>query len=97
MRRSELELHIDILKTLAHEGPSKITHIMYKANVWYDMLKKALDFLVQQNLVEKRIVRNTKTIYAITQKGLTALRYFRELRTTIPLVEDDREMPAFLF
>jgi predicted transcriptional regulator len=33
MRRSKLEMYIDILKVLAHRGPLKLTHIMYKANV----------------------------------------------------------------
>jgi len=44
MRRSKLEMYIDILKVLAHRGPLKLTHIMYKANVNCSVLKEYLDF-----------------------------------------------------
>jgi len=33
MRRSKLEVHVDVLKVLARHGPLKLTHVMYKANV----------------------------------------------------------------
>jgi len=33
MRRSKLEIHIDILRALAYHGRLKPTHITYKANV----------------------------------------------------------------
>ena len=33
MRRSKLEMYVDILKVLAQRGPLKLTHVMYKANV----------------------------------------------------------------
>jgi len=42
MRRSKLEMYIDILKVLAHRGPLKLTHIMYKANVNFRELKQVL-------------------------------------------------------
>ena len=51
MRRSKMEIHLDILKTLAQKGPLKLTHIMYKANVNCSVLKEYLDFLTQQKLV----------------------------------------------
>jgi predicted transcriptional regulator len=51
MRRSKLEMYVDILKVLAHRGPLKLTHVMYKANVNCSVLKEYLDFLIKQNLV----------------------------------------------
>ena len=30
MRRSKLEMYVDILKVLGQRGPLKLTHIMYK-------------------------------------------------------------------
>jgi predicted transcriptional regulator len=48
MRRSKLEMYIDILKVLAQRGPLKLTHIMYKANVNCSVLKEYLDFLIRE-------------------------------------------------
>jgi predicted transcriptional regulator len=96
MRRSKLEMYIDILKVLSQRGPLKLTHIMYKANVNCSVLKKYLDFLIQQNLVEERTAGKKRVVYAITQKGITVLKYFRELKTILPIVEDTRRLPATL-
>jgi hypothetical protein len=54
MRRSKLEMYVDILSVLANRGPLKLTHIMYKANVNCSVLEGLLDFLIKQGLVEKR-------------------------------------------
>ncbi|UCB61441.1 MAG: ArsR family transcriptional regulator [Candidatus Bathyarchaeota archaeon] len=96
MRRSKLEMYIDILKVLSQRGPLKLTHIMYKANVNCSVLKQYLDFLIQQNLVEERTAGKKRVVYAITQKGITVLKYFRELKTILPIVEDSRRLPATL-
>lgn len=90
MRRSQLEMHIDILRVLAQKGPLKLTHIMYKANVNCAVLKGYLDFLIKQGLVEERIMRRDKTVLAVTQRGITVLKYFRELSQALPIVEESR-------
>jgi predicted transcriptional regulator len=90
MRRSKLEMYIDILKVLAHRGPLKLTHIMYKANVNCSVLKEYLDFLIKQNLVEERTVGKRRVVYAITQRGIMVLKYFRELKQVLPIVEELR-------
>ena len=56
MRRAKLEIYVDILQVLAHKGPLKLTHIMYKANVNCRVLKEYLDYLLKQGLVEERII-----------------------------------------
>jgi predicted transcriptional regulator len=95
MRRSKLEMYIDILKVLAHRGPLKLTHIMYKANVNCSVLKEYLDFLIKQGLVEERNVGKRRVVYAITQRGITVLKYFRELKQVLPIVEEARtRMPV---
>ncbi len=96
MRRSKLEMYIDILKVLSQRGPLKLTHIMYKANVNCSVLKQYLDFLIQQNLVEERTVGKKRVVYAITQRGITVLKYFRELKMVLPIVEEARRLPATL-
>ncbi len=93
MRRSKLEMYIDILKVLAHRGPLKLTHIMYKANVNCSVLKQYLDFLMKQNLVEERTVGKRRVVYTITQRGITVLKHFRELKQVLPIVEEARNRP----
>ena len=90
MRRSKLEMYVDILKVLAHRGPLKLTHIMYKANVNCGVLKEYLDFLVKQNLVEERIVGKSRSVFAITQRGIIVLKYFKELEQVLPIMEEAR-------
>lgn len=95
MRRSELEIYIDVLKVLAHRGPLKLTYIMYEANVNCAVLKEYLDFLVRQNLVEMRYVGKRRVVYAVTQRGITVLNCFRELKQGLPIIEEARNATPF--
>jgi predicted transcriptional regulator len=94
MRRSKLEMYVDILKVLAHRGPLKLTHIMYKANVNCSVLKEYLDFLIKQGLVEERTIGKRRVVFAVTQRGITVLKYFRELKMVLPIVEEARNQAA---
>ena len=94
MRRSKLETYVGILRVLAHKGPLKLTHIMYKANVNCKVLKENLDYLLKQELVAERIIGKGKTVYACTPRGVTVLKYFHELEQVLPLVEEQRTHPA---
>jgi predicted transcriptional regulator len=101
MRRSKLEMHVDILKALARHGPLKLTHVMYKANVNCDTLKQYLDFLIQHNLVEEQTLHKkrhgTRVVYAITERGKTVLKYYREVNSALQTVEEAHKFPVFLF
>ena len=97
MRRSKLEMHIEILKVLARHGPLKLTHVMYKANVNCNVLRQYLDFLIQQNLVEKQTSNKKRVVYDITERGLKALKYFRQLNSALPTTEEARKIPALLY
>ena len=93
-----MEMHLDILRTLAQKGPLKLTHIMYKANVNCCVLKEYLDFLTLQNLVEEKTLRKERIVYEITEKGLTVLKYFRELQIMLPVLEEDKaSIPPMLY
>jgi predicted transcriptional regulator len=94
MRRSKLETYIDILTVLAHRGPLKLTHVMYKANVNCSNLKEYLDFLLKQGLVEERTLRKEHVVYAVTQRGITVLKYFKELKEALPIGEEARNQVA---
>jgi predicted transcriptional regulator len=98
MRRSKMEMHLDILKTLALKGPLKLTHIMYKANVNCCVLKEYLDFLTQNELVIEKTLKKQKIVYEITEKGIKVLKYFRELQVMLPVVDEDKsKLPAMLY
>jgi predicted transcriptional regulator len=88
MRRSKLEAYADILKVLAHWGPLKLTHVMYKANVNFSVLAEYLEFLIKQGLIEVKVVGHERNVYAVTQRGVTVLKQFRELKEVLPIVEE---------
>ncbi len=90
VRRSKLEMYVDILSVLAHRGPLKLTHVMYKANVNCSVLKEYLDFLLKQGLIEERTVGKQRVVYAVSQRGITVLKYFKELKQILPIVEEAR-------
>ena len=99
MRRNKLEMYIDILKVLAHaDRPMKLTHIMYKANVNCSVLRQYLDYIIEKGLVEEKRSSKNRVLYAITPKGITTLKYFRELTKVLPIVEEARvKLPADLY
>jgi len=97
LRRSKLEMYVDILSVLAHRGPLKLTHIMYKANVNCSVLSEYLNFLIEKELVEERKAQKNRTIYAITQRGVTVLKYFGELKQALLITEEDQRQVPPLF
>jgi predicted transcriptional regulator len=97
LRRSKMEMHLDILMTLAQRGPLKLTHIMYKANVNCSVLKEYLDFLIQQRLIEEKTLKKEKIVYTITEKGFTVLKYFRELQIMMPVFDDNNTKIPIIF
>ena len=100
MRRSKMEMYIDILKVIAQNGPLKLTHVMYKANVNCSVLKENLDFLINQNLIEEQITQKkrnkTKIRYAITERGRTVIKYFNEVNVALQITEGSK-IPALLY
>ncbi len=91
MRRSKLEIYIDILRSLAYHGKLKPTHITYKANVNCSALKECLEFLIERNLVKEQAInkkRRTRKVYAITDLGLTALKNVREINNALHVFEE---------
>jgi predicted transcriptional regulator len=85
-----MELYISTLEALAYYGPMKITRITYKANMNCSQIKEILDGLIQKELVEERMLRKNKVVYAATPKAKTTLSYFNELKEMLPIAEDDK-------
>jgi len=76
-RRSKMEIYLDILRVVS-EGNHKPTHIMYRANLSWERLKKYLKFLASQDLLISA-QRNEGTRFEITEKGRELLKYFRKI------------------
>ena len=99
LRRSKLEIYVDVLRVLARHGPLKITHIMYKANVNCTVLKQFLDSLVQQSLIEEQVFhkkKQQKIVYAITERGRATLNHFRELTKFLQTTEEPQRSHIFI-
>ena len=90
VRKSKLEINLDILKILASQGPIEPTQLTYKTDLNQNVLRQHLDFLVQQNLVEEQRFGKTEVFYVITERGL------RVLNVVVPIVAEARKIPAFL-
>lgn len=82
MARSRFEVHVDILKVLAHNGQLKLTHVMYQTEVNYKVVKQRLDFLVKKNLVEEKLV-GKRSFYHITEKGIAVLETLSTLENVL--------------
>jgi len=95
MRRSKLVMYLDILKVLEHGEPMKPTQIMYKVNVCYKFLEQYLSFLIEQNLVERKVADGKRAKYAVTQKGRDLLRTYGELKKALPIIEENRNTQCF--
>lgn len=91
MRRSKLEIHIDILRALACHGRLKPTHITYKANVNCSALKECLDFLIERNLIKEQMInrkKQTRKFYVITEAGLNIIKNVEKINNALHVFEE---------
>ncbi|MBS7606672.1 MAG: archaellum operon transcriptional activator EarA family protein [Candidatus Bathyarchaeia archaeon] len=77
-RRSTLEIYIDILKKVSL-GVSKPTNLMYKTNLSWLSLNRALNSLVSQGLIIV-VERDGKRFYKITENGRRVLEQLERAR-----------------
>ena len=78
MKRSRLEICIDILQTV-NKGYHKPTRIMYKSNLSWNPLCETLNFLTEQGALEVKKIGKKKKYY-ITEKGKEILEYYEQLK-----------------
>lgn len=88
-RRSKLRLYLDILRVIS-SGTTKPTRIMFETNMSWTSMKKALEFLLENELICKEKYENfeirrgnsrdrrSKERYFISQKGLTIIKFFEK-------------------
>lgn len=77
-RRSTLEIYIDILKKVSL-GVSKPTNLMYKTNLSWLSLNRALNSLISQGLIII-VERDGKRSYKITENGRRVLEQLERAR-----------------
>ena len=92
-RRSKLEIYLDVLKVIK-EGTTKPTRIMYGANLSWKLLQGILSSMVAQDLIEEIDVsdsrdKRTNTVYQVTTKGDSVIRYFDRAKGLIEVDEPD--------
>jgi predicted transcriptional regulator len=75
--RSKGRIFADILRAL-QEGPAKVTHILYRANLSHDRLTKYLTQLEESGLIS-RLQDGDRTTYSITDEGKKFLVEFRRM------------------
>jgi len=82
VRRSPMEMVCDILGVVS-EGPTKPTHILYRANMSWRVLSSYLDFLLKRGLVEKEDHGGKRSTYILTSKGRSILQLYDGLRLSL--------------
>jgi predicted transcriptional regulator len=55
-------------------------------------IARTLGILIKQNLVEERNMGKSRTVFSVTQRGITVLKNFRELKQISPNIEETRNM-----
>jgi predicted transcriptional regulator len=87
-KQLKLEMYLDILKVLRHNGPLTLNQIIEKGNLESSIFKKQIDFLAKQEMVEKRATKTNSVVFVVTQRGTNVLGYFKEFARAPHLVEE---------
>ena len=80
-KRSRLEIYLDVLQSI-RSGVYKPTRIMYNTNLSWNPLQEILQSLIAQELIVMNEMGNRKN-YEITEKGITALKYFKQAKELV--------------
>ena len=73
-----MEVKIDILQAIS-EGAGRPTHIMYRSNLSWAVMRNFIKILEVQGLVIASVVEGRKN-YALTQKGNRVLETYANVR-----------------
>ena len=70
---------------IANNGATK-TRIMYGAYLSYSQVKEYLSFLIQRGLLQ---YEEDRSLYTLTEKGMSFLRAYEQIDQMIALGEDE--------
>ena len=73
-----MEVKIDILQAIS-EGAGRPTHIMYRSNLSWAVMRNFIKTLEEQGLVNSTVVEGRKN-YVLTQKGIRVLDTYSNVR-----------------
>jgi predicted transcriptional regulator len=90
--RTQLEMHVEILEALDICGPLKLTSVMHIVDANYSMMRAYLDFLTKQGLIESKIMKRERKVYAITQLGVTVVNELREIKEPRLILEEQKDL-----
>jgi predicted transcriptional regulator len=88
-----MEMVCDILGVLS-QGPTKPTHILYKANMSWKVLSTYLDYLVARGMVEREGDEGKRILYKLTDKGKSILTTYDDLRNSLAGAGADGHGPS---
>ncbi len=102
MPYSKLDKYLNILEVLV-ERPQKMDKIALKARMDMPELKRRMNFLIANGVVEKRRSLNSKqTSYVLNDRGfavfktLRAFKYFEKLKESMPIIDEAREIASII-
>ena len=76
-KRDKLQVIHDILKAIQEKnGKIKPTHILYKANLSYQMMEEYLNELISKNFIIENKTKKGKT-YSLAQRGFDYLNKYK--------------------
>jgi predicted transcriptional regulator len=81
IRRSKLEVFMDIMKVVAEEREAKRTRIMYRANLAWNVLKDSLDTMERKGMVASKETPSGVVVRA-TEGGLELLQKYSSVEST---------------
>jgi predicted transcriptional regulator len=84
MQRSKLEACVDIIRLLAENDSLKFSIIVIEVDLAADLLLGYIDFLLKQLLIEEKLTREDTRVFAITERGMGVLRFFKGSKTKSP-------------
>lgn len=91
MQRSKLKICMDILCTLASNGPMKLTQLTTKVELNKTRLRQHLRLLKNRGLVERQKLGEKEIFYVVTERGLKVLKVIG------PIIEEARKIQALQF
>lgn len=80
-RRSKLEVKIDIMQAIA-DGSGRPTHIMYRSNLSWAVMRSVMKNLEQQGLVISREVEGRRN-YVLTDRGMRVLQTYHTVKNQL--------------
>ena len=101
MPSSKLDKYLDILGVVA-EQPQKVDRIASKVHMETKELKRRMNFLVLNGVVNERPTPDNQIVYALNDRGyavfrtLRAIKYFEKLRESLPVIEEAKEIASIL-